>query len=249
MNKSKFPELPFLSAKATAAELFSINMDEDTFVELGWYAYRDIGNVAIDNYVAKLPVDEAGYVLLPENVDTIDAVCTTDIPFPTLGDGYQIYDSGIPVSRWFFTQVRVNDTARHYDLSASPNIVPGELISYDWVEHSKIKIVNDLLRGQEVWVSYKGTIVDDMCLPRITFKESQAIAARVAFLKVQKDLMMHKPGSGEVLGYIKQESERLMQAAKIPEYLNQNEFDAILDAQTSWGRKSYGRSFKPYSGR
>ena len=249
MNKSKFPELPFLSAKATAAELFSVEMDEDSFVELGWYAYRDIGNVAIDNYIAKLPVDLAGYVELPENLQTIEAVTTMDIPLPSMSDGYAIYDSGVPFRRWFFTQATMNQTAQFFDLKRNQTLTPGELVSYTWVERFRILINNELLRGQEIFLSYKGTVVDDTCLPMITFKESQAIAARVAFMKVQKDLMMNKPGSGEILGYIKQESERLMQAAKIPEYINQNEFDSILDAQTSWDRKTYGRSFKPYSGR
>lgn len=249
MNAAKFPELPFLSAKATAAELYSIQMDEDTFVELGWYAYRDIGNVAVDNYIAKLPVSNTGVAILPENLDIIDSVTTTDIPLPTLGDGYTVYDSGIPLSRWFFTQTVMNETVRYFDLRQNSTIAPGELVNYDRIEKSKILITNELLWGEEVWISYKGVVVDDSCLPMITFKESMAIAARVAFLKVQRDLFMHKPGSAELLGYIKVESGRLMQAAKIPEYINQNEFDSILDAQSSWDRKVYGTSFKPYSGR
>lgn len=249
MNKSKFPDLPFLSAKATANELYAIEMDEDTFVELGWYAYRDIGNIAIDNYVVKLIVGDKGVVNLPENLETIQAVTTMDIPFPTAENGYMIYDSGIPLSRWFMTQVTINEASRYYDLQRSSVITPGELLDYTWVERYKIIISNKLLVGSEIWLSYKGMVVDDMCLPMITFKESQAIAARVAYLKVQRDLFMHKPGSGEILAYIKQESARLMQAAKIPEYLGDNVLDSILNAQTSWDRKTFGRSFKSNQGR
>lgn len=32
--------------------------------------------------------------------------------------------------------------------------------------------------------------------------------------------------------------------ARVPEYINQNEMDQILNASTSWDRKRYGRSFK-----
>jgi len=34
-------------------------------------------------------------------------------------------------------------------------------------------------------------------------------------------------------------------AARVPEHLSQNELDTILDVKTSWGRKVYGRSYKP----
>ena len=254
MNSSKFPSHPFLSSKATALELFNISMDEDTFVELGWYAYRDIGNIAIDNYVAKLPVDSRGIIKLPENFDTMEAVTTMDIPLETLGDGYQIYDSGIPLSRWFFTQTVLNETVRYFDLSQSGTIAPGELISYTFIAKDKIQINTEILRNNvsklvEVYVVYKGVVVDDMCLPMLTFKESQAVAYRVAFLKIKRDAFMMKPGAIELLQYIKTQSARLMQAAKIPEYIDQNEFDTILNAMTSWDRKTYGRSFKAYSGR
>ena len=33
--------------------------------------------------------------------------------------------------------------------------------------------------------------------------------------------------------------------ARIPEYLNQNEMDEILNAKSSWDRKSYNKTFKP----
>jgi hypothetical protein len=34
-------------------------------------------------------------------------------------------------------------------------------------------------------------------------------------------------------------------AARVPEHISQNEMDQILNANTSWGRKTYGDSFKP----
>ena len=34
-------------------------------------------------------------------------------------------------------------------------------------------------------------------------------------------------------------------AARVPEHVSQNEMDQILNANTSWDRKTYGRSFKP----
>jgi hypothetical protein len=33
--------------------------------------------------------------------------------------------------------------------------------------------------------------------------------------------------------------------ARVPDYLNQNELDEILNVSTSWDRKRFGKSFKP----
>jgi hypothetical protein len=33
--------------------------------------------------------------------------------------------------------------------------------------------------------------------------------------------------------------------ARVPDYMNQNEMDEILNVATSWDRKRFGKSFKP----
>ena len=33
-------------------------------------------------------------------------------------------------------------------------------------------------------------------------------------------------------------------AARVSDYVNQNEMDAILNAQSSWNRKTFGKSYK-----
>ena len=40
---------------------------------------------------------------------------------------------------------------------------------------------------------------------------------------------------------------RLCDAARVPEYLNQNEMNEILDAKHSWDRKIFNKSYKPIS--
>jgi hypothetical protein len=34
-------------------------------------------------------------------------------------------------------------------------------------------------------------------------------------------------------------------AARVPEYVSQEEMNKILDVVSSWGRKMYGKSYKP----
>ena len=39
--------------------------------------------------------------------------------------------------------------------------------------------------------------------------------------------------------------KRLCSAARVPQHINQNEINQILDAKTNWNRKLYNKSFKP----
>jgi hypothetical protein len=34
-------------------------------------------------------------------------------------------------------------------------------------------------------------------------------------------------------------------AARVDDYISQNDMDQILDAKSSWNRKVYGKSYKP----
>ena len=37
----------------------------------------------------------------------------------------------------------------------------------------------------------------------------------------------------------------LLDAARVPDYISQNEMNDILDAKYSWDRKVYNKSYKP----
>jgi len=243
-NSSDVPTLPFLTAKAIANDRCAVSMDEDTFVELGWMAFKELGNVAIINYMYKATVEEGGITRIPGNVEFIEAVTTMDIPFETLSDSFQIYDSGIPLNTWFFQQEMLNATSRNFSVQATNMVSPGEFVGYEWMDKEHIIVTNEHLVGSNVWVLYKGMMVDDQCLPLLTHREAMAVGFRVAFYKTERDLFMGKPSAPVILQYVKPESERLLRAASIPEKLNQNMMDNILDAKTSWDRKGFGRSFK-----
>ena len=42
-----------------------------------------------------------------------------------------------------------------------------------------------------------------------------------------------------------QKWKNLCTQARIPDYMNQNEMDEVLNVATSWDRKRFGKSFKP----
>jgi hypothetical protein len=49
----------------------------------------------------------------------------------------------------------------------------------------------------------------------------------------------------ELAMYMEQTWKRLCTRARVPEYLNQNQMDEILNVASSWDRKRFGKSFKP----
>ena len=55
----------------------------------------------------------------------------------------------------------------------------------------------------------------------------------------------HNPTIIQEAQLLNQRWLQLCDAARVSEYLNQNDADKILDAHNSFNRKIYGKSFKP----
>ena len=96
-------------------------------------------------------------------------------------------------------------------------------------------------------VVYHGIFVDDEDgLPLINEKEQLAIATYVAYVSTFKEAIRKKDSAlMQIAGVIKTEWLNKCNAARIPEYISQNDMDKILDARARWDRKAYGKSFKP----
>lgn len=99
---------------------------------------------------------------------------------------------------------------------------------------------------KKVKIVYHGVIMDSNELPMINDKEMRAIAAYVAYAKTYKEGIQKKDGNIiNMANVMKQDWWKACNAARISNNISQNEMDAILDAKTSWDRKSYGVSFQP----
>jgi len=95
-------------------------------------------------------------------------------------------------------------------------------------------------------VLYKGFIVDDEGLPQLNEKELDAVAGFCAFAHTRKRALMTKDqGTMQLALMLEQNWKLLCTQARVPQYINQNEMDEILNVATSWDRKRFGKSFKP----
>ena len=84
-------------------------------------------------------------------------------------------------------------------------------------------------------IVYHGILADDESgLPLVNDKEIRAIASFVAYASLYKEGIKKRDGNLIKLSQIvKEDWLRNCNAARISEFINQNDMDAILDAKTS----------------
>ena len=230
-------EYSFHTAYTQARELYGLELNPDEFESIGLTAWGKIGNKKYRLYKYQVVPTKSElneyYVDLPCNVDCIEAVTTN----------YEDYQKTTPTTLagnnqngWIegYVETRKYNTGKLY--------VSGKFIKYR-EENNKI-ILSD--RFQVVNILYKGYVVDDDGLPYLSEKEVDAIAAFCAYTDMFKKALLTRDGASMQLSQIlEQKWLKLCTQARVPDYINQNEMDEILNVATSWDRKRFGKSFKP----
>ena len=98
----------------------------------------------------------------------------------------------------------------------------------------------------KVMVVYHGIIVsEEDGLPMINDREMRAIAAYIAYALYFKEALRTKnKDTMALVQTLKEDWLRKCNAARIVDYLSQNDMDKILDVKSRWDRKQYGKSYK-----
>lgn len=225
----------FHYAITLAQTLYDVEGDTEDLEEIGLVAYNFIGNKNTQLHKKLLDVNcEDGSVQLPCGVDIIESV--TYCGMEDWNHTSNIKEHGDVQS--LYTESYIESQKAFLD----PYYISGKFVKY--------KRVGDKLyvnRGlSKVIVLYHGEILDSDGLPEINDKEAIAIAEYIAYVIKYKEAIKTNNK------YVLQQAQDLRQqwlfhcdAARVPEYVSQNEMDSILDAQSAWGRKMYGKSFKP----
>jgi hypothetical protein len=216
-------------------------------VEFGWHIYRnDIGNVAKTWHVFEGKPDKNRIIQLPCNVEYIESVSSNRVAYNSLGRITISNDDVEPYYTYSPYILDLVDRDRYKTKSLQQSITrpTGQFISYDLLPQNRIQLRHDNLTDIPIYVLYRGIILDHDGLPMLYLKESMAIASRLAFILTQRDVFKKIPGAAQILEYIKRESSRLTLACKSPEHMTQQDIDKLLDRQTSFDRKVYGRTYK-----
>lgn len=222
----------FHYAISLAQMLYDIEGDMEDLEEIGLIAYNFIGNKNTRLYRGTFDVIN-GIVKLPCNCDIIEAVtyCGEDWNYTSNqknnGDLRSAYIENYIESRKAFSD---------------PFYISGKYVKY--------KRVGDVLHIDtglsKVNILYHGVELDEDGLPIINDKEAIAIAEYIAYVYKYKEAI--RTNNGTILQMaqdLKQQWLFHCDAARVAEYVSQEEMNKILDVQSSWGRKVYGKSYKP----
>ena len=225
----------FKYALSLAQLLYDVEINnEDDIIEIGLIAHQKIGNKNTQLYREQLEVNDLGFAELPCNCDIIEAVT---------------YDG---LEDWNYT----SNTKQHGDLNSlytelyienqkhylDPFYISGKYVKYKRVGN-KLYVNKGI---GKINILYHGILLDEEGLPEINDKEANAIALYIAYVQKYKEaIKTNNKGLMQVALDLKQSWLFHCDQARVPEYISQEEMDKILNAQSSWNRKVYGKSFKP----
>ncbi len=223
----------FKSALAHLHTFHGIYLSTPIFEEYAIHGWDKIGNkrFALYSYIA--PTIEHR-LTLPCNVDIIEAVTSNTVD-------YQMRDN---LQAWDYSNLETESLIESTKGRESAYYSSGALLTYQEVDGD---LVFEADHGA-VRVLYKGLLLDEEGFPFLNYKEVEAIANYCAYVETRKKGMISKDKSTiEISQILKAEWERSAAHARTPEYLNQNDWNELLEAKNSWDRKRYNTSFKPVS--
>jgi hypothetical protein len=224
----------FKYAISLAQMLYDIDInDMDTLIEIGLIAYGFIGNK--NTHLASQIVEvKNGVVKLPCKADLVEAITSPQIEDWSYTSNVKNYGD--------FNTLNVEQYIERAKHVVDPLYISGRLIKYRR-EGDYIYVTEPV---QEVCVLYHTENLDEDDLPRINDKEAIAIADYIAYtVKYKEALRTNNSTTFQLAQTIKKQWLIHCDAARVPEYVNQNEMNDLLEVMSSSNRKVHGRSYKP----
>ena len=226
----------FKYAITLAQMLYDVDInDMDTLIEIGLVAYNFIGNKNTHLEAEIVNVDsKSGLVKLPCKADLVEA-----ITYPNIEDWN--YTSNTK-NFGDFNSLNIEQYIEKSKQSIDPLYLSGKLVKYRR-EGNYIYVTEPI--GQ-VCVLYHSEQLDDDDLPLINDKEAVAIADYIAYtIKYKEALRSNNSAVFQMAQTIKRQWLLHCDAARVPEYVGQNEMNDLLEIASSHNRKVHGRSYKP----
>jgi hypothetical protein len=224
----------FKYAISLAQMLYDIDInDMDTLIEIGLVAYNFIGNKNT-HLVAEIVDVKNGLVKLPCNADLVEAI--TDPQYEDWNNTSNLINYGDVASN------NIEQYIERSKQSIDPLYISGHYIKYR--REGNYIYVNEKI--DSVCVLYHTEQLDEDDLPFINDKEAVAIADYIAYtIKYKEALRSNNQAVFQMAQTIKKQWQIHCDAARVPEYVSQNEMNDLLDVVSSANRKIHGKSYKP----
>ena len=226
----------FKYAITLAQMLYDIDInDMDTLIEIGLVAYNFIGNKNTHLSAEIVNVDSrTGIVKLPCKADLVEA-----ITYPS-GEDWN-YTSNTK-NFGDFNSLNIEQYIEKSKQSTDPLYISGKFVKYR--REGNYIYVNEKI--DSVCVLYHTETLDEDDLPLINDKEAVAIADYIAYtVKYKEALRSNNSTVFQSAQTIKRQWLIHCDAARVPEYVSQNEMNDLLEVFSSHIRKVHGRSYKP----
>ena len=225
----------FKSALYHANLIYDVDIqNEEPLIEIGLVAWNKIGKHNTRLYRMVIDVDcESKEVELPCNCEIIESV---NYFYEDWNRTSNVYPNGDYNSQ--FTENYIEDMKAFQD----PIYQRGKYVKYERVGD---KLIFEKAYGP-IQILYKGTETDDEGLPYINEKQKDAIACYIAYItKFKEGMRTHNPNILQEAQLLNVNWLKLCDAARVAEYMSQNDIDKVLDARTTFNRKLYNKSYKP----
>lgn len=226
----------FKYAISLAQMLYDIDInDMDTLIEIGLIAYNFIGNKNTKLNSEIVNVDpKSGMVKLPCKADLVEA-----ITYPKAEDWN--YTSNVK-NFGDYNTLNIEHYIEKSKQSVDPLYTSGKFVKYRR-EGNYIYVTENV---ELVCVIYHSEELDEEDLPLINDKEAVAIADYIAYtIKYKEALRSNNSAVFQMAQTIKKQWQIHCDAARVPEYVSQNEMNDLLEITSSYNRKVHGRSYKP----
>ena len=244
----------FYTAMSHLYDVYGVELKEDMFETLGMIAWEKIGNVRsrmyqiqlapeVDTEMArtvtsnttqgKIISNTAWYVCLPCNVNAIEAVTAN----------FEDYQRTSSTQNFpGMSSLPIENQIEFSKYGSNSLYMSGKLINYNQI--------GDRLYFTEQYpavnILYKGYHLDETGLPYLTNKEVDAIALYCAYISdFKKARQTMDANTMQVSAATKQLWEKACSAARVPKHITDNDMHTVLNAMTSWNRKSYNKTYKP----
>ncbi|MCK5788092.1 MAG: hypothetical protein KAH32_03790 [Chlamydiia bacterium] len=215
---------------------YGLSIDEYDYLDIAVGALNDIRNFGIRPFKTFMKVDKDGYLDIPCNLDILEGVISAD-------HGETAYpDREILEKRKEHDDTMYSAITMRSVLNWPVKVVQridGQL-SFK-LEGNRIFVYDELYRDTEVCIVFIGFMTDEEGFPLITRKQANALAAIAARNILMKAAVGGDKVKMQMLEVVSKEATRLKQAASIPESISDKELDEMMDVQTAFNRKRYGR--------
>lgn len=221
---------PLYSAAAHMYDFEGLDLKPDEFEIYAYRALELIGNYWGETVTEVFKIENF-VITLPEECEYIEQVTRTT-------EDFQMMDN---VSRENYTKFVMENYVESRKRNKPILYQRGGFISYEQVGNSLKFKENNI----PVLIMYRRRLLDEDGHPMVTRDEIEAISSYCIYVHNKKKLNLNKDKiTAELLPLYEKNWRNSCSAARVHEYMNQNEVDELSNTLTSWDRKVHNLSKK-----